>query len=89
MSPCVTWRGDDQFKTLKAKQRSLPADHDRRDRAAALRYTREAEFLTTGVLYEVEEPSLLDRMEQIRVRAREAGSVSTVAEILEGLAPAF
>ncbi len=25
MSPCVTWRGDDQFKTLKAKARPLPA----------------------------------------------------------------
>ena len=29
MSPCVTWRGDDQFKTLKAKQRQLPENHDR------------------------------------------------------------
>jgi 2-oxoglutarate ferredoxin oxidoreductase subunit beta len=89
LSPCVTWRGDDQFKVLKAKQRSLPADHDRRDRAAALRYTREAEFLTTGVLYEIEEPSFIDRLEQVRIRAREAGAISTVAEILEGLAPAF
>jgi 2-oxoglutarate ferredoxin oxidoreductase subunit beta len=89
LSPCVTWRGDDQFKVLKAKQRSLPADHDRRDRAAALRYTREVEFLTTGVLYEVEEPSVIDRLVQVRIRAREAGAVSTVAEILEGLAPAF
>jgi len=89
LSPCVTWRGDDQFKVLKAKQRSLPADHDRRDRAAALRYTREVEFLTTGVLYEVEEPSFIDRLEQVRVRAREVGPITTVAEILEGLAPAF
>jgi len=89
LSPCVTWRGDDQFKVLKAKQRALPADHDRRDRAAALRYTREVEVLTTGVLYEVEEPSFIDRVEQVRVRARQAGGISTVAEILEGLAPAF
>jgi 2-oxoglutarate ferredoxin oxidoreductase subunit beta len=89
LSPCVTWRGDDQFKMLKAKQRALPADHDRRDRAAALRYTREVQFLTTGVLYEVEEQSFIDRVEQVRVRAREAGTISTVAEILEGLAPAF
>src|SRR6266545_1645623 len=89
LSPCVTWRGDDQFKVLKAKQRALPADHDRRDRAAALRYTREVEVLTTGVLYEVEEPSFIDRVEQIRVHARQAGGISTVAEILEGFAPAF
>jgi 2-oxoglutarate ferredoxin oxidoreductase subunit beta len=89
LSPCVTFRGDDQFKTLKAKQRYLPADHDRTDRAAALKYTREVEFLTTGVLYEVEGPSFLDGLEQVRVRAREAGAITTVSEILEALAPAF
>jgi 2-oxoglutarate ferredoxin oxidoreductase subunit beta len=89
LSPCVTFRGDDQFKTLKAKQRYLPADHDRTDRAAALKYTREVEFLTTGVLYEVEGPSFLDRLEQVRVRAREAGAISRVSEVLEALAPAF
>jgi len=43
-----------------AKQRSLPADHDPGGRAAAIRYTREAEVLTTGVLYEVEEPTFID-----------------------------
>jgi 2-oxoglutarate ferredoxin oxidoreductase subunit beta len=89
LSPCVTFRGDDQFKTLKAKQRLLPADHDRTDRAAALRYTREVECMTTGVLYEVEGPSFIDRQEQVRVRAREAGAITTVSEILEALAPAF
>ena len=36
----------------------LPPDHDRADRAAALRYTRETDILTTGVLYEVRQPSL-------------------------------
>jgi hypothetical protein len=41
------------------------------------------------VLYEVEEPSFIDRLDQVRVRAREVGAVSTVAEILEELAPAF
>jgi 2-oxoglutarate ferredoxin oxidoreductase subunit beta len=43
MSPCVTWRGDDQFKILKAKLKSLPPDHDRGSRAAALAYTRETD----------------------------------------------
>jgi 2-oxoglutarate ferredoxin oxidoreductase subunit beta len=89
LSPCVTWRGDDQFKTLRAKLRSIPADHDRTDRAAALRYTREVDALTTGVLYEVDQPSLVDQIEQVRVRAREVGEVSGVARILEALTPAF
>jgi hypothetical protein len=45
--------------------------------------------MTTGVLYEVEGPSFIDRQEQVRVRAREAGAITTVSEILEALAPAF
>jgi 2-oxoglutarate ferredoxin oxidoreductase subunit beta len=89
LSPCVTWRGDDQFKALKAKQRFLPADHDRRDRAAALKYTREVDVMTTGVLYEIAQPSFIDQQSEIRSRAREAGAISTTGEILERLAPAF
>jgi 2-oxoglutarate ferredoxin oxidoreductase subunit beta len=82
MSPCVTWRGDDQFKILKAKLRLVPADHDRADRAAALRYTREKEFLTTGVLYQIQQPSLVERMEELRQKAQRTGVVSRTAEIL-------
>src|SRR5512141_1779215 len=37
MSPCVTWRGDDQHKTLRAKLRPLPEDHDKTSREAAMR----------------------------------------------------
>jgi 2-oxoglutarate ferredoxin oxidoreductase subunit beta len=82
MSPCVTWRGDDQFKTLKAKQRFLPADHDRGSREAALRYTREKDVMTVGLLYEVREPSLLDRIEDVRRKAQKAGAVTETSEIL-------
>jgi 2-oxoglutarate ferredoxin oxidoreductase subunit beta len=87
LSPCVTWRGDDQFKMLKAKLAFLPPDHDRTDRVAALNYTREADVLTTGVLYEVRQPSLLERFEGVRQKAREVGEVSSTAEILAALAP--
>jgi 2-oxoglutarate ferredoxin oxidoreductase subunit beta len=88
MSPCVTWRGEDQFKALKAKLRSLPADHDRTDRAAALRYTRETEVLTTGVLYQIRQPSLLDRMDEVRRRAQRLGTVTRTEEILAAFLPA-
>ncbi len=89
MSPCVTWRGDDQFKTLKAKLKFLPPDHDRTDRAAALRYTRETATLTTGVLYQVEQPSLLDRLAAIRRQAQKDGPIAGTAEVLRSFAPAF
>jgi 2-oxoglutarate ferredoxin oxidoreductase subunit beta len=85
VSPCVTWRGDEQFKTLKAKQRFLPPDHDANDRVAALRYTRETDSVTTGVLYEVRQPSLLECMDEVRRKAQEVGAVSTAAEVLAAL----
>jgi 2-oxoglutarate ferredoxin oxidoreductase subunit beta len=82
MSPCVTWRGDDQFKTLKAKQRFLPADHDRASRESAFRYTRETDVMTTGLLYEVQQPSLIDRMEEVRRKAQKTGVVKGISEVL-------
>jgi 2-oxoglutarate/2-oxoacid ferredoxin oxidoreductase subunit beta len=89
MSPCVTWKGDQQFKTLKAKARPLPADHDPSDRAAALRYTRETEFLTTGILFRTREASLVERIDGIRRRAQGTGPAATEAEILQQFAPSF
>jgi 2-oxoglutarate ferredoxin oxidoreductase subunit beta len=89
MSPCVTWKGDQQFKTLKAKARPLPADHDPSDRAAALRYTRETEFLTTGILYRTREASLVERIDEIRRRAQGTGPAATEAEIMQQFAPSF
>jgi 2-oxoglutarate ferredoxin oxidoreductase subunit beta len=89
MSPCVTWKGDQQFKTLKAKARPLPADHDPSDRAAAMRYTRETEFLTTGILYRTREASLVERIEEIRGRAQGTGPAATEAEIMRQFAPSF
>lgn len=89
MSPCVTWRGDDQFKTLKAKQRQLPEDHDPTSRPAALAYTREAEFMTTGVLYEVAEPSFLDRLAAVKVTALAGVPAPTVADVIRSFQPSF
>ena len=50
-------------------QQPVPEDHDVTDRVAALRYTREEGRLTTGVLYRVEQPSMLDNMAHVRQQA--------------------
>jgi 2-oxoglutarate ferredoxin oxidoreductase subunit beta len=89
MSPCVTWRGDDQFKVLKAKQASLPEDHDRSSRIEAMRYTREPDVMTTGILYEIEQPSLNELLEQTRIRAMGDDPAPTTQEILEAFYPPF
>ncbi|HQR46894.1 MAG TPA: 2-oxoacid:ferredoxin oxidoreductase subunit beta [Thermoanaerobaculia bacterium] len=70
MSPCVTWRGDDQFKAFKAKARPIPETHDRTSRAAALAFTRETDIMSCGILYEVKVPSLIDRLTEMKERAR-------------------
>ncbi len=89
MSPCVTWRGDHQFKELKEKLRYLPEDHDPGDRTAALRYTRERDVLTTGVLYRVEEPTLSDRLEHVRMVAQGDQPPPDTQKILEAFLPRF
>jgi 2-oxoglutarate ferredoxin oxidoreductase subunit beta len=70
ISPCVTWRGEDQHKELRAKMRAVPAGHDVTSREAALRLTDEGDVLTTGVLYEAPRPTLLEGLAEIEHRAR-------------------
>jgi len=85
----VTWRGDDQFKEMKAKLRPIPDSHDRTSRAAALAYTRETDVLSVGVLYEVQKPSLVDRIQGIRELARRAGPEPSTADIVRSFYPKF
>jgi 2-oxoglutarate ferredoxin oxidoreductase subunit beta len=89
ISPCVTWRGDHQTKELRAKLASIPADHDRTDRTAALRFTSENEHLTTGVLYDVQRPTLIDEMMEIREKAIGQAPPPGREEILRVFAPAM
>lgn len=86
ISPCVTWRGDDQHKELRAKVRAVPADHDPASSEAALRLCSEPEHLTTGVLYDVERPTLLGEMMSIRWRAQGDAPPPTRTEMLQTFA---
>jgi len=89
MSPCVTWRGDDQFKVLKEKLRRLPEGYDPSRRRSAMDYTRETDVMTVGVLYEVEQLALVDQLEGLKRRAREDGPEPTTQQILENFYPPF
>jgi 2-oxoglutarate ferredoxin oxidoreductase subunit beta len=87
VSPCVTFRGDNQMKKLREIVRTVPEEHDRTDRGRSVKYTRETGVLTTGVLYEVEQPSLEDRLASLRKMARGDQKEPTVSEILETFYP--
>ncbi|HET7433388.1 MAG TPA: 2-oxoacid:ferredoxin oxidoreductase subunit beta [Thermoanaerobaculia bacterium] len=82
LSPCVTWRGEEQHKEIRAKTRAVPADHDVTSREAALRFTDEQEQVTTGVLYEVNRPTLLDELSHIERRARGEKPAATRSDFL-------
>jgi 2-oxoglutarate/2-oxoacid ferredoxin oxidoreductase subunit beta len=88
ISPCVTWRGDHQTKELRAKLAAIPADHDRTDRTAALRFTSEPEHLTTGVLYDIQRSTLLDEMMEIRDKAVGQAPPPSREDMLRVFAPA-
>jgi 2-oxoglutarate ferredoxin oxidoreductase subunit beta len=83
MSPCVTWRGDDQHKTLRAKVRPVPADHDVADAAAALLLCNETESLTTGILFDTERSGILGEMLEIRWKAQGEIDPPTREEMLD------
>jgi 2-oxoglutarate ferredoxin oxidoreductase subunit beta len=87
LSPCVTWRGEEQHKELRAKTRAVPADHDVRNREAALRFTDEEDHLTTGVLYDVARPTLLDELTAIELHARGDAAAPTRGEFLRAFRP--
>lgn len=87
ISPCVTWRGEDLHKELRAIARPLPADHDRTSRDAAMRFCNEDEVLTTGVLYEVTRPTLLDELIDIEHRARGDSPLPAQKDLLSRFRP--
>ncbi len=83
VSPCVTWRGDDQHKTLRAKVRSIPEGHDVADAAAALLLCNETETLTTGILFDTERSGILGEMLEIRWKAQGEVDPPTREEMLD------
>lgn len=83
ISPCVTWRGDDQHKEFRAKVRAVPADHDRTNMNAALAFTSEGGPITTGVLFDVSHATLIDEIVEIQERAVRMKNVPNKKDLLK------
>jgi 2-oxoglutarate ferredoxin oxidoreductase subunit beta len=89
MSPCVTWRGKDEFTNWKAKAKPIPAGHDRTSRSEALKYTRESDIMSVGVLYEVKQPTLIERLGAIKTASLGGKPAPTMKQIKESFFPRF
>ena len=89
ISPCVTWRGEEQHKAIRAKLRPVPGDHLVDSREAAMRFTNEKDGMTVGVLYENKLPTLVDEMLEVRWKAQGDKQPPNRSEILRQFTPNF
>ncbi len=87
MSPCVTFRGDHQFKEMRAKLQKLPEDYDPSNRGSAQPYTREKDVLTVGVLYEVQQPTFINQLLDIRWSSQNGQMPPTMEQIMDTFVP--
>ncbi len=68
ISPCPTFSKVNTFDSYKEKIDDLPADHDTSDLLAAMDIAMNSEKgrVPTGILYQVEKPTLVDRLNDIK-----------------------
>ena len=82
-SPCVVFRGREQYDDLRRHLTPLPPSHDPRDRIQAVLLLEEKKIpLPTGVVYEEERPTYdsLVRSMQDQARGDGAPSIESLAE---------
>jgi 2-oxoglutarate ferredoxin oxidoreductase subunit beta len=86
ISPCVTFRGDDQFDKLKPLMRIIGEDieHDPTDKVAAYQLAMEQEegLIPIGVYYKEIRPTYSDGTAEIKKKAQAAGK-NTLEDIYE------
>jgi 2-oxoglutarate ferredoxin oxidoreductase subunit beta len=84
-SPCVVFRGRDQYDDLRRHAAPLPDSYDPKKRIEAVLLLEEKKIpLPLGVIYEEERPTMEDHLASIQAQAREKGVPS-----LESLAERF
>ena len=71
ISPCPTFNKVNTFDFYKELIDGIPEDHDTSDLNAALAIALKAKSgrVPTGLLYQVEAPTLVDRLDEIRKKA--------------------
>ena len=78
VSPCVTYRGREQFDIVRGRLRHLPEGHDaaNRDHARAVAFEDTEQVISVGMIYRSERPTMEDQHQLARDRARGKGPQS-------------
>ncbi len=72
ISPCPTFNKINTFDSYKGNLERVPEDHDATDLMAALALANKPKArgeVITGLYYQVERPTLLDRLDEVRAKA--------------------
>lgn len=86
-SPCVVFRGRDQYDLVREHGAPVPAGYDRHDRLRAFQLLERREVeMPLGVIYEEERPTLEDGLRHIREEASRAG-VPRVEDLIDRYLP--
>ena len=78
VSPCVTYRGREQFDVVRERIRPLPEGYDATDRghARSIAFEDTEQVMTLGEIYRVERPTLEDGHDRARRKAQARGPFS-------------
>lgn len=71
MSPCVQFNHKVTYESLKARIKPLPEDHDTKDRISGMKLAFTNDHLYTGLFYQVEKPTLHDKLQEVNEMARD------------------
>lgn len=88
ISPCPTFNKKNTFESYKNAIDEIPADHDVTDKVAAMKIalSHPKERVPTGILYQEQKPTLLDRLNDIKVMANGSDDYD-INELLNSFKP--
>jgi len=79
LSPCITFHNT--YPELKQNTKEVPAEHDKKDKLAALKLAW-SEIPYTGVLLDIEAPTLHELLDSVAAKATKAGP-NTIEGLLQ------
>jgi 2-oxoglutarate ferredoxin oxidoreductase subunit beta len=86
-SPCVVFRGRDQYDFVREHGAALPPDYDPRDRLAVSRLLEEKQIvMPLGVIYEETRPTFDDRQREL-AQAAQAKGVPRIEDLVDRFLP--
>ncbi len=73
LSPCVTFRGKDQYAYFRNKSMIISEDYDPTDEVKAFDYANDESTLELGVIYKNSRPTYTEAIETVHQRAEDDG----------------